>query len=344
MSEWTWIKAEDLCIEGKGWQHTARTFHRLPARAKGVVREVIWDLSTKPTGLTVRFATDASAIRARWILGLETLSANHTPIYAFSGIDLYAKTEAGEWHWAGLSREIAGRRAECGLTDWGVLDGAMHEFRAYLPLFNSVEDLEFGVPEGAAIEAPARRPERPVAYYGTSVVHGAGVSRPGMTHVAIIGRRLDYPILNLGFSGNAIMEPEIAELLAELDPAAYVLDPVPNMAAETVSDRAVDFVSTLRAARPATPIILVEDRSYPAAWVTPDLEEQNVARRRALKRAYAQLLSPEGGPIYYVDGNGLLGVDNDGTNDGSHTNDLGASRMADSLEPLLRRVLSLGGR
>ena len=40
-----------------------------------------------------------------------------------------------------------------------------------------------------------------------------------------------------------------------------------------------------------------------------------------------------------LDGNGLLGMDNDGTNDGSHTSDLGASRMADALEPVLRRLL-----
>ena len=259
------------------------------------------------------------------------------------GLDLYAKTPGGSWHWAGSSREFAERHAECTLTGWGLLDGQMHEFLVYLPLYNPVESLEIGVRPGATIRCVAPRPEKPVAYYGTSIVHGAGVSRSGMTHVAMLGRRLDYPILNLGFSGNALMEPELAGFLSELDPAAYVLDSVPNMSAELISERAADFVGALRTAHPVVPIVLVEDRTYPAGWLAPDVAAQNSARRAALKQAYASLLSRGEGQLFYIDGNGLLGGDNDGTNDGSHTNDLGACRMADALEPVLRRVLGLGG-
>ena len=43
------------------------------------------------------------------------------------------------------------------------------------------------------------------------------------------GRRLDLPVVNLGFSGNGKAEPEVARLLADLDPAIYVLDPLPNL-------------------------------------------------------------------------------------------------------------------
>lgn len=213
----------------------------------------------------------------------------------------------------------------------------------YLPLYNSVESLELGVPEGAAISTVAPRTEKPIAYYGTSIVHGAGVSRPGMAHVSILGRRLDYPMLNLGFSGSAIMEPEVAGLLAELDPAAYVLDSLPNMGAEAVTERAESFIRTLRTARPDTPIVLVEDRTYPAAWLTPQAEALNTTRRAAFKQVYAKLLAEDAGPLHYIEGDGLLGLDNDGTNDGSHANDLGASRMADALEPVLRRILGLNG-
>jgi hypothetical protein len=37
--------------------------------------------------------------------------------------------------------------------------------------------------------------------------------------VAILGRVLHREVINLGFSGNGRMEPEVARLLAELDPA-----------------------------------------------------------------------------------------------------------------------------
>ena len=290
----------------------------------------------------MRFSSNARTIRARWSLRDSTLSANHTPIYAHSGLDLYAKTPEGCWRWVGCATDVS-THAQSTLNPFGDFDGELHEFRLYLPLYNAVKSLEIGVPVQATIETVAPRSERPIAYYGTSIVHGAGASRAGMTHVAILGRRLDYPILNLGFSGNALMEPEIAGLLAELDVAAYVLDSLPNMPAERIEGYARNFVRTIRRAHPVTPIVLVEDRSYPAGWVTPGSRQQNIDRRRALKLAFADLLAEFSGPLHYVEGDGLLGTDGDGSNDGSHASDLGASRMADALEPVLKRILGLSG-
>ena len=66
-------------------------------------------------------------------------------------------------------------------------------------------------------------------FYGTSITQGACASRPGMAAVAIVGRKLDTSVINLGFSGNGRMQPEIADLLIELDPAIYVIDCIQNM-------------------------------------------------------------------------------------------------------------------
>ena len=71
-------------------------------------------------------------------------------------------------------------------------------------------------------------------FYGTSITHGACASRSGMTHVAILGRRFERPVLNLGFSGNGRLESEVATLLAELDPAVFVIDCLPNITADVV--------------------------------------------------------------------------------------------------------------
>ncbi len=43
-----------------------------------------------------------------------------------------------------------------------------------------------------------------------------------MSYPAIMGRAIDQPIINLGVSGNGQAEPEIAELLTELDPSALL--------------------------------------------------------------------------------------------------------------------------
>src|SRR5205085_2015483 len=139
------------------------------------------------------------------------------------------------------------------------------EFLLYLPLYNGVSSVEIGIAKGSTLaKGPARPPERqkPIVFYGTSITQGGCASRPGMVHTAILGRRLDRPVINLGFSGSGRMEPAMATLLAELDPAVYVLDCLPNMSAAEVAERMEPFVRTLRKAHPRTPIVMAEDRLY----------------------------------------------------------------------------------
>jgi hypothetical protein len=79
-------------------------------------------------------------------------------------------------------------------------------------------------------------------------------------------------VINLGFSGNGRMEPEVIKFVAELDPAVFVLDCIPNMGARDVQERTVPGVKLLREAHPETSI-LVEDRNietgFPGTGATP---------------------------------------------------------------------------
>src|SRR5690625_7315134 len=72
---------------------------------------------------------------------------------------------------------------------------------------------------------------------GTSIIHGIAASRAGMSLPAILGRRLGRDVVGLGFSGNGKMETAVAELLAEIDAAVYVVDCLPNMDADLVRGR-----------------------------------------------------------------------------------------------------------
>ena len=337
-----WKEARELCIEGKGWHDTERPFDRLPLRAKEQVREVVWNLSRCAAGLTVRFETDASEIRVRWEVEDDCLATPYCPLFACSGLDLYARTDGGPWRWVSVSGDLQQRRGDVLLNQWGAaLSPGRREYLLYLPLVNPVRALEIGVPAEATLATVVPRAEKPIICYGTSIVHGMGVSRAGMTYLAMLARRLDYPVLNLGFNGNALMEPEMAELLAELDAAVYIIDALPNMEARLVTERAETFIRRLSAANPGIPIVLVEDRSYPGGWLASDLAASNATRRTAFKQVYARLLLAGVGPLRYLEGDGLLGIDGDGTSDGSHPNDLGAARMADALEPLLRPLIGL---
>ncbi|MEV5894992.1 SGNH/GDSL hydrolase family protein [Nonomuraea fuscirosea] len=111
-------------------------------------------------------------------------------------------------------------------------------YTAYLPLYNSPQRLEIGVQAGAKFLGAAPRTTPPAVFYGSSIMQGGVASRPGMSITALLGRRFDVPTVNLGFSGNARMEPEIAELLTELDASVYVVGSSPNMNPQQIAERA----------------------------------------------------------------------------------------------------------
>jgi len=146
-------------------------------------------------------------------------------------------------------------------------------------------------------------------------------------------------VINLGFSGNGRMEPEVMKLVAELDPAVFVLDCLPNMQAKDVRERAVPGVKILRAAHPDTPILLVEDRNYENSWLVQSRHDSNEANHVALSEAMDALKFDNVPKIFYLKADDLLGHDGEGTIDSSHPTDLGFTRQAAEFERVLRPIL-----
>jgi lysophospholipase L1-like esterase len=289
--------------------------------------------------LLVRFVTDADAIAARWSVSSSNLAMPNMAAIGCSGLDLYVRGEKGTWRWAGVGKPQA--QSNTATLVSGMLPGT-REYLLYLPLYNGTESVALGVASNATLSAAGpwgKGARRPIVFYGTSITQGASASRPGMCHVAMLGRLFNWPTINLGFSGQGRMEPEVADLLAELDPAVYVLDCLPNMDAAGVKERVVPFVERLRRSHPSTPIVLVEDRVYANAWLTPRRNGQHEANHAALRIAYEQLRREGVMQLYYLRGDNLLGHDGEGTTDGSHPNELGFQRQADAFAKVLKPLL-----
>ena len=326
-------------VEGRAWPEMERKrwFDRLPAVADGKVTSAVWGLSRDSAGMMVRFKTDAALIWADYTLLKEKLNgANMTPIGA-SGLDLYARDEAGKWRWVGVTRpdkKIVRQEIIAGLAP------GLREYAVYLPLYNGVENLSVGVPPDAKFEPLAPRAEKPIVFYGTSITHGASASRPGMVHTAILGRRFDRSVVNLGFSGNGRMDAAVGELLVKIDAAVYVIDCLPNMNAASVREKCIPLVKQIRAARPDTPIVLVEDRRYTNAWIRPKQDKSHTDNQAALRESFETLQKEGVKGLFYIRGSDLLGADAEGTTDGSHPNDLGFVRQADVMEPVIRAALA----
>jgi lysophospholipase L1-like esterase len=160
-----------------------------------------------------------------------------------------------------------------------------------------------------------------------------------MAYPALLGRRLGFEAINLGFSGNARAEEEVAHLLGELSPAIFVLDPLPNMQPGDVVERVGYMVRHLRETHPGIPIVLVENIQYPSGKYIAEQRSAVDAKNRNL-RELVYLLTEDVVPlIYTIPADRLLGDDGLDTVDGIHPTDVGFMRMADGMEPLLRRLL-----
>jgi hypothetical protein len=111
------------------------------------------------------------------------------------------------------------------------------------------------------------------------------------------------------------------------------------MEPKEVRQKCVPLVKQLRALRPDVPIILVEDRRYPNAWIRPERDQQHTANHRALRECFEALQKEGIAHLHYLAGDDLFGRDGEGSTDGSHPSDLGFMRQADQFEPVLRAAL-----
>jgi len=334
----SWHDVTTWGVEGRAFGDLKRErwFDRFPAIADGKVTPAVWNLSRDSAGMMVRFKTDSAIIWADYTLFRERLNGvNMTPIGA-SGLDLYARDDTGHWRWVGVARP---EKKEVRVELINSLAPGLREYAIYLPLYNGVEKLSIGVDPAAQFAPLAPRTDKPVVFYGTSITHGASASRPGMVHTAILGRRFDRSVINLGFSGNGRMDAAVGDLLNKIDAAIYVIDCLPNMDAAGVREKCIPLVKQLRAAHPITPIVLVEDRRFPNSWIQPKKHQFHNDNHAALRECFEKLKLAGVTGLYYIPGDDFLGSDTEGSTDGSHPNDLGFLRQADVMEPILRAAL-----
>jgi len=337
--KYQWKEASELGLENQGWKDTLSPYDRLSSKAEKIVRPPVWELSRNSSGLACRFITDSPEIHASWILTSPNLALPHMPATGVSGLDLYARDDKGTWKWVSNGRPSA--QANKAMLASGLPKGK-REYLLYLPLYNGVKELKIGVVKTALFDKASPRPThlaKPIVYYGTSIAQGGCASRPGMAHTNILHRMLERPVINLGFSGNGTLDSEFVPLFAEIDAAVYVLDCLPNLDPKRITERLEPFVIALRKAKPLTPILLVEDRTYTNASILLGVRQKNDANRKAHSEAVQRLKDRGITGLFLQPGEPLMGEDGEATVDGSHPTDLGFLRQAQVMLPTLKPLL-----
>ncbi len=305
-------------------------YKRMPDEVGLNVNKGIKSLYLETSGGRLRFSTDSKyvAIKAKMPV-IHRLC--HMPMTGSSGFDLYIDTNAGSHFHNTYKPPI-------NMTDGyeSVLkfpDRQMRNITINFPSYNRVDELLIGLQADAKIGEGAKYiNEKPVVYYGSSITQGACSSRPGLIYQNIISRRLGLDYINLGFSGSALAEENIAEYIASLDMSIFVCDydfNAPN--AEHLKKTHCKLYNIIRAKHPNIPYIML---SRPSFYTNV---AESIKRRDVVIETYryARVLGDEN--VYYIDGQNIFrGPDEDCcTVDTTHPNDLGFLKMADSIRQVL---------
>lgn len=331
--------AAQFPLLGKVRQGSTITYGRLPDSLENISRKPVWELGENCAGMAVRFASNSTSIFAKWEVTLGRVMNHMTPT-GIQGLDLYALQDDGTWTFVNSGRPKIGEKAHTA-TIISDMEAKEREYMLFLPLYDGLKKLEIGVDSLSSITMPRMAlpvREKPIVFYGTSILQGGCATRPGMCHSNILERMLNRETYNFGFSGNGQLDLEIAEVISSIDAGVVLLDFMPNVTIEQIDTLMEKFYYTIRDKRPQVPIIFVESPNFPHMRFNIEVQKKVNEKNANLRRHYAILKKAGEKNIYYVGANRILGKDHEDTVDGNHFTDLGFLRFAENLYPILKKV------
>lgn len=304
------------------------SFRRMPKAIAQTVSNNVRHLSRNTAGGRLRFRTDSSCVIIHAKMP-HIGKMSHFALCGSSGFDLYVDNE---YH-ASFLPPFSVSDGYQSLVDFK--SSRMREITLHFPLYSDVSELYIGLDNTAAIEAPAPyQIEKPIVCYGSSITQGGCASRPGNAYPAILSRRLNAESLNLGFTGNAKGEPNMAEYIKQLPMSAFVCDydhnaPTP----EHLKNTHETMFRIIRASQPDLPIIMLSRPKY-------SLNDEEKERLAIIRQTYENALESGDKNVYFIDGPTLMQyAKNEGTVDGCHPTDYGFYSMAETLLSLLKTIL-----
>ncbi|MCG2461150.1 SGNH/GDSL hydrolase family protein [Flavobacteriaceae bacterium F89] len=330
-----WHTEKNFSVQGKIQGDRTLPYRRFPAEMRSKVREPVWNLSTNSAGLYIDFYTNSPTIEVKYQVKGE-LAFPHMPATGVSGVDLYVLDKEEKWLWARgnyhfgdtISYKYRGFKAD--------LADKLNYFRLYLPLYNSVKWLKIGIDSDTTFsKVDTDGKQKPIVVYGTSIAQGACASRAGMAWSNILERKLHRQVVNLGFSGNGRLEPEIIDFISDMNASVYVLDCMANFGSgkelgpEEAKRRLKQAVKDIRKKHPDTPILIVEHAGYSNGEVQPGRLHTYTVLNVATLEVFNELIH-EKIPAIYLLKKEAIGLGIDSFVDGTHPNDFGMLQYAEA--------------
>lgn len=312
-----------FCIHGVFYENGK--FRRMPERVANNVSEGVRALHTHTAGGRIRFRTDSPYV-AIHVKMSEVGRMPHFALCGSAGFDLYV----GNDYYASFIPPVDMTGGYESVLDFAACE--MRDITIHFPLYSNVDVLYIGLAKDASVQATMPyKIGQPIVYYGSSITQGGCASRPGTAYQGFVSRALDADFINLGFSGNARAEDEMAEYISTLSMSVFVYDYDHNAPGiEHLASTHEKLFLKVREKHPDLPVIMM---SRPKL----SLNGEELARLEIIKTTYQNALARGDRNVYWIDGRDLMRVaGHEGTVDACHPTDLGFFSMAQELLGILK--------
>lgn len=345
--KWFSINEFPFSIHGIYYSEKEKKFRRMPKDVADTISEGVSILSSNTAGGRLRFITDSPYIVLRAEEPFDQ-PFSHMTVACKCGFTVFVNNSYigtimpsyEEVRSADLSIGGNGTIAFSGINHCCNEGCKPYLAEIFFPLYSDVCNVYVGLKNGCVLEQPKDyKFKLPITFYGSSITQGGCASKSGDDYISRLSRKLDTEILNLGFSGNALAEPNMAKYISSIKSSIYVLDydhNAPN--SEHLKKTHFPLYQTIRSNNPNTPIVLM---SMPTMEGYENIDWYK-DRRNVIFDTLNKAKEQGDNNIYFIDCYGCFGVvegGESGTVDGCHPNSLGFLRMYQKLLPLLEKLL-----
>ena len=306
-------------------------------------------LSKWCAGLQLKFKTNSCKIMLDVTLRNPQDMNNMTTI-AQCGFDIYVYDEAAKefiFHNAGAyPRHLEEYRVELSLFNYFDKSQKEREFIINFPLYQGIKDVKIGLDSNSITTPSEYKNDGKIVIYGTSIAQGGCVSRPGLAYTNILSRWLDMEVYNQGYSGSAMLEAVMGDMIGQVsNPKLLVIDAEANAGwTYKMKDNLENFIIEYKKHHPNVPILLVSRCLFAADM----FDEEHIKLREFYKEFVHNLIEKYrnlGYEMYFLDGDHFF----DGykfhftefTIDGVHPTDFGSYLMANHHFKAIKEILKI---
>ena len=321
-------------LYGVFYDEAQNRFLRLDGEVAERVSAGVKGLNAHTAGGRLRFRTNSKSFAIR-VTYPAFYIMSHMPISAQAGFTLLCEDNAQPKLVNMLTPRFDSANGFEATAGKMHKDGQMHDYILHFPLYGLVGSLTIVLDEDAVVKQGKKyRDIKPILYYGSSITQGGCASRADASYQAMIAKWNNIDFINLGFSGSAKGEKEMADYLSKIECSIFVCDYDYNApTVEHLKNTHYPLYKAFRTAQPNTPILFI---------TSPDYDNMLNAEERSevVYQTYQRAKEEGDNKVWFLAGKTLFGdKDRDFcTVDGCHPNDLGFYRMAETIYKKLKEI------